>query len=174
MKTILGRPWRIYASTVYLDCEMSGAVRPEGWNYWKKTGSHATARYAEFNSTGDGASPADRPDWTRQLKNPTRKKSRLKPSSAARITGILTCVGRLVPSAGNLNGVRRVAKNYCSTLGGVLATIVPADKKMCTAWRTRCWLRVANKTGLSARPTFGHNFSQEKMRARFLEVNYLR
>ena len=75
MKTILGRPWRIYASTVYLDCEMSGAVRPEGWNDWKKTGSHATARYAEFNSTGDGASPADRPDWTRQLKKSDAQKS---------------------------------------------------------------------------------------------------
>jgi len=28
---------------------------------------HATARCAEFNSTGPGASPATRPDWTRQL-----------------------------------------------------------------------------------------------------------
>jgi hypothetical protein len=40
----------------------------------KKTGSHATARYAEFNSTGDGASPANRPDWTRQFKKSDAQK----------------------------------------------------------------------------------------------------
>jgi len=35
VKTFLGRPWRIYASTIYLNTEMSGVVRPEGWNDWK-------------------------------------------------------------------------------------------------------------------------------------------
>ena len=68
VKTFLGRPWRIYASTIYLNCEMSGVVRPEGWNDWKKPEAHTTARYAEFNSTGDGANPTNRPDWTKQLK----------------------------------------------------------------------------------------------------------
>jgi len=67
VKTFLGRPWRIYASTIYLDTEMSGVIRPEGWNDWKKPEAHATARYAEFNSTGPGASPATRPDWIKQL-----------------------------------------------------------------------------------------------------------
>jgi pectinesterase len=67
VKTFLGRPWRIYASTIYLNCEMSGVVRPEGWNDWKKPETHKTARYAEFNSTGDGASPTNRPDWIKQL-----------------------------------------------------------------------------------------------------------
>ncbi|MGO9585106.1 MAG: pectinesterase family protein [Limisphaerales bacterium] len=67
VKTFLGRPWRIYASTLYLNTEMSGAVRPEGWNDWKKPEAHTTARYAEFNSTGPGASPATRPGWIKQL-----------------------------------------------------------------------------------------------------------
>jgi pectinesterase len=67
VKTFLGRPWRIYASTIYLNCEMSGVVRPEGWNDWKKPETHQTARYAEFNSTGAGASPTNRPSWTKQL-----------------------------------------------------------------------------------------------------------
>ena len=67
VKTYLGRPWRIYASAIFLNCEMSDAVRPEGWNDWKKPEAHATARYAEFNGTGPGARPADRPDWTKQL-----------------------------------------------------------------------------------------------------------
>ena len=74
VKTFLGRPWRIYASTIYLNCEMSGVVRPEGWNDWKKPEAHATARYAEFNSTGAGANPANRPDWTKQLKKSDAQK----------------------------------------------------------------------------------------------------
>lgn len=66
-KTFLGRPWRIYASTIYLNCEMTDVVRPEGWNDWKKAEAHTTARYAEFGSYGDGGSPTNRPDWTKQL-----------------------------------------------------------------------------------------------------------
>ena len=38
------------------------AARPE-----KKPEAHQTARYAEFNSSGPGANPSGRPDWTRQL-----------------------------------------------------------------------------------------------------------
>ena len=65
--TYLDRPWRIYASTIYLNTEMSAVVRPEGWNDWKKPETHHTARYAEFNSTGPGANPAARADWAKQL-----------------------------------------------------------------------------------------------------------
>jgi pectinesterase len=78
VKTYLGRPWRIYASTVYLSCEMSGVVRPEGWKDWNKPESHATARYAEFDSTGAGASPANRPGWTRQLTKSEAQKITVK------------------------------------------------------------------------------------------------
>lgn len=66
-KTYLGRPWRIYASAIYLNCDMSSVVRPEGWNDWKKPEAHQTARYAEFNSTGDGGAPAKRAPWAKQL-----------------------------------------------------------------------------------------------------------
>ncbi len=68
VKTYLGRPWRIHASTTYLNCEMSEVVRPEGWNDWKKPEAHAMARYAEFDTTGPGANPTNRPNWTKQLK----------------------------------------------------------------------------------------------------------
>ncbi|HTL71755.1 MAG TPA: pectinesterase family protein [bacterium] len=74
VKTFLGRPWRSYASTIFLNCEMSGVVRPVGWNDWKKPEAHATIRYAEFNSTGAGASPTNRPDWTKQLSPADAKK----------------------------------------------------------------------------------------------------
>ena len=67
VRTYLGRPWRIYASTLFLNCEMSAVVRPEGWFDWKKPEAHQTARYGEFLSTGPGASPDTRANWTRQL-----------------------------------------------------------------------------------------------------------
>jgi len=74
VKTFLGRPWRIYASTIFLDCEMSAAVRPEGWNDWKKPETHTTARYAEFSSAGAGADSTNRPGWTRRLKKSEAEK----------------------------------------------------------------------------------------------------
>ncbi len=67
VKTYLGRPWRIYASVTWLDCQMSSVVRPEGWYDWKKPEAHSTVRYAEFNSTGPGANPQARVPWSRQL-----------------------------------------------------------------------------------------------------------
>lgn len=66
-RSYLGRPWRIHASTIFLNTEMSEVVRPEGWNDWKKPETHRTARYAEFNSTGPGANPSARVAWARQL-----------------------------------------------------------------------------------------------------------
>jgi len=67
VKTYLGRPWRIYASTMFLNTEMSDVVRPEGWDNWRKPEAEKTARYAEFNSTGAGADPAARVKWAKQL-----------------------------------------------------------------------------------------------------------
>jgi pectinesterase len=77
-KTFLGRPWRIYASTIFLNCEMSDVVRPEGWNDWKKPEAHTTTRYAEFNSSGAGASPTNRPAWTTQLNKSDAQKITLE------------------------------------------------------------------------------------------------
>jgi len=66
-RAYLGRPWRIHASTIFLNTEMSAVVQPEGWNDWRKPETHRTARYAEFDSTGPGGSPRLRVDWAKQL-----------------------------------------------------------------------------------------------------------
>ena len=73
-KTYLGRPWRIYASTIFLNCEMSVVIRPQGWNDWGKPESHTAARYAEYNSTGAGANLTNRADWAKQLTTTDAKK----------------------------------------------------------------------------------------------------
>lgn len=66
-KTYLGRPWRNFAKTVFLHTEMSANVRPEGWHNWNKPDAEKTTFYAEFDSTGPGASPATRVSWAHQL-----------------------------------------------------------------------------------------------------------
>jgi pectinesterase len=67
VKTFLGRPWRIYAKTVFLRTEMSAVVRPEGWNNWGKPAAEKTTFYAEFGSTGPGANDAARVKWAKPL-----------------------------------------------------------------------------------------------------------
>jgi pectinesterase len=70
----LGRPWRPTASVTYLDCEMEDHIKPTGWNNWGKVTNEATARYAEYNSTGPGANPEKRVKWAKQLtKNEAEK-----------------------------------------------------------------------------------------------------
>jgi pectinesterase len=63
----LGRPWRPYASVTYLNCEMGGHLKPEGWNNWRNPTNELTARFAEYHSTGPGAHPDQRCHWARQL-----------------------------------------------------------------------------------------------------------
>jgi len=63
----LGRPWRLYARVVYLDCWMGGHVRPEGWNNWNKPEAEKDAYFAEFNSDGPGGAMAARVKWAHAL-----------------------------------------------------------------------------------------------------------
>lgn len=66
-KVYLGRPWRAYARTVFIRCEMGGHIRPEGWHNWGKTENEKTAFYAEYGNTEEGAAVAGRVPWSRQL-----------------------------------------------------------------------------------------------------------
>ncbi len=61
----LGRPWREYAKTVFLHCELGAHIRPEGWNDWKKP--HGHFYYGEYKSYGPGANPQARADFSCQL-----------------------------------------------------------------------------------------------------------
>jgi pectinesterase len=63
----LGRPWRAYARTVYIDSSLPADLNPAGWNNWGKTANESTAWYAEYGSTGPGASPSTRVPWAHRL-----------------------------------------------------------------------------------------------------------
>jgi pectinesterase len=66
-KVSLGRPWRPFASVVYLHSYLGPHIFPEGWSNWNKTENEKTARYAEYKNFGPGANPATRVNWARQL-----------------------------------------------------------------------------------------------------------
>lgn len=63
----LGRPWRDYAQTVFINCEMGAHIRPEGWHNWSKPQAEQTTFYAEYGSTGAGAAPDQRVKWMHKL-----------------------------------------------------------------------------------------------------------
>jgi pectinesterase len=63
----LGRPWRPFAKTVFLNCALSEGILPEGWHNWSKPDAEKTSFYAEYNSTGKGANKSARVPWSHQL-----------------------------------------------------------------------------------------------------------
>jgi len=66
-KVFLGRPWRPYAYTLFMNCDLGGHITPAGWQNWGKVANEQTARYAEYNNTGAGASKEGRVAWVKQL-----------------------------------------------------------------------------------------------------------
>lgn len=63
----LGRPWRIYAKTVLLNCELGAHIKDEGFQDWNKPESHETVVYAEYNCSGEGYAPDKRASFVKQL-----------------------------------------------------------------------------------------------------------
>ena len=65
-KMYLGRPWRDYGYTLFMNCELPRQILPEGWHHWQIE-REKTARYLEYNNRGEGASTEKRVSWSRQL-----------------------------------------------------------------------------------------------------------
>ena len=67
LNVYLGRPWRLFAYTAFINCWLGNHIRPEGWHNWNKPEAEKTARYFEYQSTGPGANPESRVSWSHQL-----------------------------------------------------------------------------------------------------------
>lgn len=65
-KVYLGRPWRPYAYTAFIDCEMCDHITPAGWDNWRDPKNEKTARYFESGSKGPGADTSGRVSWAKQ------------------------------------------------------------------------------------------------------------
>ena len=66
-KVYLGRPWRPYAYTLFIECELGKHIVPAGWHNWDKQSNEETARYMEYKNTGEGANVSERVAWSKQL-----------------------------------------------------------------------------------------------------------
>ncbi|HEY5825074.1 MAG TPA: pectinesterase family protein [Cyclobacteriaceae bacterium] len=63
----LGRPWRPFAKTVFINCFMDKVIKPEGWHNWNKPDAEKTSFYGEYNSSGPGANTTSRVTWSHIL-----------------------------------------------------------------------------------------------------------
>jgi pectinesterase len=73
-KVFLGRPWRAYGAVIFADCWLGSHILPAGWHNWDKVTNEQTARYAEYKSSGPGATVMARVPWSRQLSAKEAKK----------------------------------------------------------------------------------------------------
>lgn len=62
----LGRPWRDFGRSVFINTRMEAAIRPEGWHHWEPH-REKTAYLAEYGSTGAGAHSEARVAWAKRL-----------------------------------------------------------------------------------------------------------
>jgi len=63
----LGRPWRAYAKTVFISCDLGKHIVPAGWNNWNDPKIEQTAYYAEYKNNGPAADRSGRVQWSRLL-----------------------------------------------------------------------------------------------------------
>lgn len=63
----LGRPWRAYAMTLFMNSELPQGIQPTGWDNWRNKENEKTARYMEYKNTGPGADTKQRVGWAKIL-----------------------------------------------------------------------------------------------------------
>ncbi|KAJ7977596.1 Pectinesterase [Quillaja saponaria] len=61
--TYLGRPWKEFSRTVYMQTFMDGLINSVGWREWDANSSLSSLYYAEFNNNGPGSSTDNRVTW---------------------------------------------------------------------------------------------------------------
>ncbi|XP_058108751.1 pectinesterase/pectinesterase inhibitor PPE8B-like [Magnolia sinica] len=61
--TYLGRPWKEYSRTVFMQSYFGGVIRPEGWLEWNGDFALNTLYYGEYMNFGPGSSLGSRVKW---------------------------------------------------------------------------------------------------------------
>jgi len=77
-KLYLGRPWRAWAKSVFIKCELPKQIAPQAWDNWGNPENEKTAFFAEYECTGEGFKPKERASWTHQLKKSEAERYTLK------------------------------------------------------------------------------------------------
>ena len=50
-----------------MNCELGKHIVPAGWHNWGNEANEKTARYMEYNNSGEGAGKGQRASWSSQL-----------------------------------------------------------------------------------------------------------
>ncbi|CAN6458516.1 unnamed protein product [Victoria cruziana] len=66
-KVYLGRPWKAYSRTVYLNSYLEKIIRPDGWLPWDGDFALSTLYYGEYENTGPGANISGRVPWSSKI-----------------------------------------------------------------------------------------------------------
>lgn len=61
--TYLGRPWKLYSRTVYMESYIGNVIEPSGWLEWNGTVGLDTLFFGEFNNYGPKANTSNRVQW---------------------------------------------------------------------------------------------------------------
>ncbi|CAA7388875.1 unnamed protein product [Spirodela intermedia] len=62
-KSYLGRPWRQYSRTVYINSFMENIIDPAGWLPWSGNFALSTLYYGEYRNRGPGSNTTRRVTW---------------------------------------------------------------------------------------------------------------
>ncbi|WP_114938857.1 pectinesterase family protein [Mucilaginibacter endophyticus] len=71
-KVFLGRPWRPYAKSVFINTQMDTHISATGWDNWRNPENEKTAIFAEYKSKGTDVTK--RASWSHQLTDAEAKK----------------------------------------------------------------------------------------------------
>jgi pectinesterase len=68
----LGRPWKDYAQTVFMNCDLGKHISSPGWTDWD--GRSVSCYYAEYHNFGPGSDTSSRVSWSYQLSDTEAQK----------------------------------------------------------------------------------------------------
>lgn len=63
----LGRPWRNFAKTRFLNCNLGPHIHPNGFHDWNKKEAQASVLYGEYKNLGPGSFISKRSTFVKQL-----------------------------------------------------------------------------------------------------------
>lgn len=62
-KSYLGRPWRVYSRTVFLESYIDDFIDPTGWTNWSGDEGLESLYYGEYENYGPGSAVVNRVTW---------------------------------------------------------------------------------------------------------------
>jgi pectinesterase len=63
IQTYLGRPWREYSRTIYIQSQLDDLINPQGWLPWNGNFGLDTCFYTEIDNHGPGSDTSKRAKW---------------------------------------------------------------------------------------------------------------